>query len=78
MKDDMTRRAVMKAAKVSERIVARLAEQIPYGPNKVGFQPVEVLRKFNQMSPAERQVFMQQMGGPEFTLEFLNGITPKK
>ena len=75
MEDDLTRRAVLKAANRAHSVMDRVSKQIPYGPAKVGIKPAEIRRRFTQMTMEDRTMFMQMLGGPEFTMEFFNATS---
>lgn len=72
MKDDVTHRAVQKAVARLDRVMDRVAKQIPYGPGKVALTQKEVISRYNKMTPQDRQMFVQMMGGPEFFMEYMN------
>ena len=71
MKDDITRRAVLRAVAAAQGIAERFAKQVPYGPTRVGMKPAELRKKIEKMSPDERRTFAEMIGGPEVAMEFM-------
>ncbi len=72
---DVTGRAVTRAAEIVLRIRTRLEEAIPLGPDKVEVTPKELRKTYEQMTPEERMSFATAQGGIEDAMEMMDGST---
>ena len=73
---DVTGRAVTRAADMIVKIRSRINAAIPLGPDKTEVTPTELRKTYDQMSPGERAALAASQGGIEEAMEIMNGPTP--